>query len=52
MAKSFEQRTKKDRSVLFSGLFYESNDLYGPNGLVVEDIPHTQLDLVYIVQGL
>ncbi len=48
MAKSLQERTKKGPEIKVSDPFFRSNDLYR---LVVEDIPHTQLDLVYIVQG-
>jgi hypothetical protein len=52
MAKSLQERTKKDRRLNAPVFFMRLDGLLRPGRLVVEDIPHTQLDLVYIVQGL
>lgn len=51
MAKSLQERTKKTGDLMLRSFFMRSNGHSKTIRLVVEDIPHTQLDLVYIVQG-
>ena len=51
MAKSLQERTKKTGDVMLRSFFMRSNGQSKPIRLIVEDIPHTQLNLVYIVQG-